>query len=143
MNYGFPTDDLAFHASDLVPLFVNNYIIQTIPMLRVLGMTLYQATSWASTLRKNIAPTFLGYFASFALTGTTNSLGNSGWPVVNATGPEFTNVIKPSKDGWNLSKDDQNSKYMCSFWNSIAQTVMTAQGGTVDSGVEVDVQEEW
>lgn len=129
MNYGFPNDDLAYHATDLVPLFANLDIRGQIFVMfwRVFKYPLKEANHWALQLRSIVIPTYLRYFSSFARYGNTDGTGNAGWPVVNGSGPLLSNVMKPSANGWNLVEDDQNSKDTCAFWQSIAQDIMKPQ----------------
>ncbi|KAK7414164.1 hypothetical protein QQX98_006950 [Neonectria punicea] len=148
MNYGFPNDDLAYHATDLVPLFANVDVPgQIVAMFwRAFKYPLLAANKWALQLRSKIIPTYLQYFSSFARYGNTNGTGNPGWPVVNGSGLLFSHVMKPSSDGWNLVEDDQNSKDACGFWHSIAQDIMHPQAHSgwkaEDVDMDTDVQEE-
>ena len=150
MNYGFPNDDLAYHATDLVPLFANVDLSargQIFAMFwKAFKYTIVEANKWALQLRSKIIPDYLQYFSSFALYGNTDGTGNSGWPVVNGSGQLFSSVMKPSSDGWNLVEDDQNSKDACAFWHSIAQDIMNPQGRpewkNEDMNMDTDVQEE-
>ncbi|KAJ3534189.1 hypothetical protein NM208_g7645 [Fusarium decemcellulare] len=150
MDYGYPNDDLAFHAADLVPLFMNNPL-QIVPMLNFTGMTRAEALKWAPAMEFQVQPRYLSYFASFALNGNTNSLGNQDWKVVGREGPKFSNVMKVNATKssrfhtdvyWNLVEDDQNSEERCSFWTGIAQSVMDLVGPDAEKEADVDVSED-
>ncbi|EEU39938.1 uncharacterized protein NECHADRAFT_79670 [Fusarium vanettenii 77-13-4] len=75
MNYGFPNDDLAYHATDLVPLFANLDIRGQIFVMfwRVFKYPLKEANHWALQLRSIVIPTYLRYFSSFARYGNTDA----------------------------------------------------------------------
>ncbi|KAH7165329.1 hypothetical protein EDB81DRAFT_754103 [Dactylonectria macrodidyma] len=135
MSYGFPNDELAYHATDLIPLFAN-YPLQIPFMLKALRWTHKQVLKWGLKLKNKVVPTFLKYFASFAVGGNPNSAGEAEWPVVNTTGPLFSNVMNPSAGVWALINDTQNAADTCSFWNDTAQAIMEAQGS---SGEKTDV----
>ncbi|KAI8677529.1 COesterase domain-containing protein [Fusarium sp. Ph1] len=148
MNYGFPNDALAYHATDLVPLFANVDIWGQIATMFVVGFnySIPAAAEWGRQLRSTVIKPYLRYFSSFARYGNTNGTGDRGWPVVNGSGQLFSNVIKPSAKGWKLVEDDQNSKDTCAFWHSIAQDIMHPQPPpgwkTEDADMDTDVQEE-
>ncbi|KAI8721396.1 COesterase domain-containing protein [Fusarium sp. LHS14.1] len=148
MNYGFPNDDMAYHATDIVPLFANLDKKGQIFIIfwRVFKYPFKKAQDWALQLRSDIIPIYRGYFSSFARYGNTNGTGDLGWPVVNGSGSLFSNVMKPSANGWNLVEDDQNSKDTCAFWNIIAQNIMKPQPPpgwkTDDADMDKDVSEE-
>ncbi|KAF4951364.1 hypothetical protein FGADI_7562 [Fusarium gaditjirri] len=148
MNYGFPNDDLAYHASDLIPLFANAKIFGQIAVMikAILKCSLWDANIWAGKLRDMVRVRYLGYFASFALHGSTDNdgKGDAGWPVVDGSGELFSNVMKPSDGGWKLGQDKQNSKEDCGFWRTIARDLQLGSVGwtTVESDLEVVVQEE-
>ncbi|KAF4466953.1 carboxylesterase family [Fusarium albosuccineum] len=150
MNYGYPNDDLAYHASDLIPLFKNSNI-QTGKMLHVLGMTHKEAAEWKRAINTKVQPRYLTYFASFALEGNTNSLGSTDWPVVGRGEPKFSNVMKMNATkpdpfltdvNWMLVDDDQNSEERCSFWTGIAQSVMDLMDPNAEKEADVDVSED-
>ncbi|KAH7466618.1 hypothetical protein FOMA001_g16031 [Fusarium oxysporum f. sp. matthiolae] len=143
MNYGFPNDSLAYHASDLIPLFANAGILGQIAIMikAILKCSLWDANIWAGKLRDTIRDRYLGYFASFALYGNTDSdgKGDTGWPVVDGSGKLFSKVMKPSQDGWNLVQDEQNSEDGCAFWRTIAQDLVPKSGNSEWNLEEVDV----
>ncbi|KAF4990586.1 hypothetical protein FGRMN_8401 [Fusarium graminum] len=147
MNYGFPNDTLALHASDLVPLFTNIDVFgETVTMIKtVLNCTESEARKLAKQLRSTVRDRYLGFFGSFALYGNTdkNGEGDKGWPVVDGSENLFSNVMKPTSEGWSLVEDDQNAKDVCAFWRGIAQnltgTPSTSRAGIED--VEWDEQE--
>lgn len=148
MNYGFPNDSLAYHATDLIALFANVDVWLQIAGMYKFGFnfTLSDATKLGLELRKTVKKPYMEYFSSFARYGNTNGTGNGGWPVVNGSGQRFSNVIKPSADGWKLVEDDQNSKDTCDFWHGIAQDIMKPKPSpgwkTEDEDMDADVQEE-
>ncbi|KAI8679046.1 COesterase domain-containing protein [Fusarium keratoplasticum] len=148
MNYGFPNDALAVHATDLVPLFANVDIWGQIAAMFVKGFnyTIPAAAEWGRQLRSTVIKPYLRYFSSFARYGNTNGTGDGGWPVVNGSGQLFSNVMKPSAKGWKLVEDGQNSKDTCAFWHSIAQDIMQPQphpGWKMENAdMDTDVQEE-
>lgn len=140
MSYGFPNHQIAYHATDLIPLFMNNDL-QLIPMLNALQWTAGQIATWSFTLANKIVPSYLKYFASFALQGNPNSAGETLWPVVNTSGPLFSNVMDPSAGVWTLINDTQNTADTCSFWNGIAQDIVDAQGNSGERN-DVHIDEE-
>ncbi|KAF5671212.1 carboxylesterase family [Fusarium heterosporum] len=147
MNYGFPDDNLALHASDLIPLFGNPSIPGEIALMiqKVLNCSDSDAVKLALQLRFTVLDKYLGYFGSFALYGNTdkNGAGDTGWPVVNGSANLFSNVIKPSSGGWSLVEDDQNAKDVCTFWRGVAQnlTSKSSTSGTDTEDVEWDEEE--
>ncbi|KAF5565588.1 cholinesterase [Fusarium napiforme] len=144
MNYGFPNDSYAFHATDLIPLFGNVDFPGQIAVMFEKGFDYpeEEAKKLAKALNSTVIKTFLEYLSSFAVYGDTNGTGNTGWPVVNRSGPLFSDVMKPNSSGWSLSNDDQNSKAACDFWRKIANDIMYPKGQIGDADVDMDVQEE-
>ncbi|KAH6949434.1 Alpha/Beta hydrolase protein [Fusarium avenaceum] len=146
MNYGFPNDSLAYHASDLIPLFADAGMRGEIAaMIRtILRCSVPEAFKWANKLRDTIRKPYLGYFASFAVYGNTDSdgKGDTEWPVVDGSGELFSQVMKPSQNGWDLVQDEQNSKKACDFWRKRAQDLMPQSGSSGWNLEEVDFDED-
>ncbi|KAF5027024.1 hypothetical protein F66182_900 [Fusarium sp. NRRL 66182] len=148
MNYGYPNDELAYHASDLIPLFKNNNV-QTMLMLKALGMTGVEAALWAPGMNNKVQERYLSYFASFALEGNTDSCGNTDWPVVGRGGDKFSNVMKVNATRsplttnvfWTLVEDEQNSQDRCVFWNRIAQGIMDQMKHTGEDTIDTETSE--
>ncbi|KAM0189080.1 hypothetical protein ACHAPQ_010189 [Fusarium lateritium] len=148
MNYAYPTDDLAFHGSDLIPLFMNNDV-QTKPMLNGVGMSsIIDRVKWAPAIDAQVQPKFLSYFSSFAVNG---SLEGTDWPIVSTGENKLANVMKvnatkpwPWKTdvSWMLVEDEQNSQDVCSFWHKIAEEIMKKMGEGSKEEDNVDVGEE-
>ncbi|KAF4343780.1 cholinesterase [Fusarium beomiforme] len=145
MNYGFPDDNLAYHATDLVPLFANVEIPGQIMTMFIVAFKypLLKARELAIQLREKIIPVYLQYLSSFAVYGNT---GDKGWPVVARSEKGFSNVMKPSSGGWNLVQDEQNTQEICNFWRDRAHDLMSqpANMGSKNEGLKWDaeVQEE-
>lgn len=144
MNYGFPNDSYAFHATDLIPLFGNVQFPGQIAVMFERGFHYpkEEAKGLAKALNSTVIKTFLEYLSSFAVYGITNGTGNTGWPVVNRSGPLFSNVMKPNSSGWSLVNDEQNSKATCDFWRKIANDIMDRKEQIGDADGGTDVQEE-
>lgn len=152
MNYAYPTDDLAFHGSDLIPLFMNNDV-QTKPMLKGVGMSsTLDRLKWAPAIDDQVQPKFLSYFSSFAING---SLEGTNWPIVSTGENKLSNVMKvnatkpwPWKTDvtWQLVEDEQNSQDVCSFWHKIAEQIIKKMEGSEEEedniAVGEDVQED-
>ncbi|UPK90245.1 hypothetical protein LCI18_001180 [Fusarium solani-melongenae] len=71
MNYGFPNDKLAYHATDLIPLFANVDIWEQIAAMFVNGfnLTILEAAELGLQLRSTVIKRC---FSSFARYGNTN-----------------------------------------------------------------------
>jgi carboxylesterase type B len=144
MNYAYPTDDLAFHGSDLIPLFMNNDV-QTRPMLNGVGMSsILDRVKWAPAIDSQVQPKFLSYFSSFAVNG---SLEGTDWPIVSTGENKLSNVMKvnatnpwpwKTKVFWMLVEDEQNSQDVCSFWHKIAENIMEKMKEGSEEEVNVD-----
>ncbi|KAF5626998.1 carboxylesterase family [Fusarium sp. NRRL 52700] len=147
MNYGFPNDSHAFHATDLIPLFGNvNFPRQIATMFeKGFDYSKDEAKKLASSLNTTVIKPYLQYLSSFAVYGNTNAngTGDTGWPVVDRSGPLFSNVMRPNASTWSLVTDDQNSKDTCDFWRQkIAAAIMPPNEQIVDANWDTDVQEE-
>ncbi|KAI0376037.1 carboxylesterase family protein [Hypomontagnella monticulosa] len=140
MKYEFPQAEYAFHAVDLIPLFINNPQ-EAIWLLESVGVNSSNATDYAKGLDYNQIPhIYQNYFASFALSGDPNK-GRPNppkqWTVVNGSGNNFSDVMgvkfnKFPSHAFYLTVDDQNNKTTCSFWTEIAKEI-TASYMTTDS----------
>ncbi|KAI1806534.1 alpha/beta-hydrolase [Daldinia bambusicola] len=126
MKYSFPTSSLAFHASDLYPLFTESAEEVIAALSDSIGEG--NATLYAKLLYGlEIPQVYKNYFASFALTGDPNEgllSPNKQWLVADGSSELLSNVMEVSFDifgAFSLATDDQNSKSSCSFWTEIAK----------------------
>ncbi|KAF6802845.1 carboxylesterase family protein [Colletotrichum sojae] len=142
MEYAFPSDSLAYHASDLVPLFANN-VDQVLGLLSKVMRSKILAKLYAKVLEGLVATKYKAYFASFALTGDPNAMDQNPrlfWPVADGGKDELSDVLRVSRPGlirpaFRLTSDDQNTIKTCEFWNGIARQIMELGGGGSDDGV--------
>ncbi|ODA77263.1 hypothetical protein RJ55_06890 [Drechmeria coniospora] len=130
MHYGFPLDKYAYHASDLIPLFMNNRT-EAEQLLIKSGLNETIAGLYAGSLNDKVKQYYQNYFASFALSGNPNRLLPSPprqWPIANGARDQLSDVMHV---GWAFSKehvfqldeDEQNSSSACSFWTEIAKDI--------------------
>ncbi|KAI1101215.1 carboxylesterase family protein [Jackrogersella minutella] len=130
MEYGFPWNAAGYHATDLIPLFVNN-VDETIDLLKNL-LDECAAKFYAGLLWGRVVGIYQSYFASFALTG--NPRGRQPppslptWVAADGQLDKLSNVMKVSGIDFhafaNVS-DNQNTNYTCSFWESIAEEIIS------------------
>ncbi|KAI1497689.1 Alpha/Beta hydrolase protein [Biscogniauxia marginata] len=129
MEHAFPYVRIAFHARDLVTLFINNkseakklFINAKVPLVSGL------LAGWL--VDDGISSTYQNYFASFALSGNPNErVPRSApfWPHANGSGDQLSNVMQvrhSDKDPFVCITDDQNSNDTCSFWTDLAASIM-------------------
>ncbi|KAF9874688.1 acetylcholinesterase [Colletotrichum karsti] len=140
MEYAYPLRILAYHASDLIPLFSNN-VQQVLDLLSKVLKSKILAKLYAKVLEGLVATRYKAYFASFALSGDPNNLEDTArlfWPIADGNQDELTDVLQVRAPGllhsaFRLTSDDQNSRKRCEFWNNIAKEVMgTEEGGVYD-----------
>ncbi|OHF03193.1 hypothetical protein CORC01_01577 [Colletotrichum orchidophilum] len=153
LRYGFPTAYYARHASDLVPLFSNDFI-EAKAILEKNSVSTVEAWGYALLRTKSdLAEAYQRYFASFALSGgNPNTLSMSKvwgwepptWTVADGNGDELSNVLSVGppdlvSSALALDADDQNTKSACGFWTEIAKEVVAAQevAEVVWNGVKV------
>ncbi|KAM0343766.1 hypothetical protein ACHAPU_008193 [Fusarium lateritium] len=149
MNYAYPTDDLAYHGSDLIPLFMNSDV-QTKPLLKGVGMSSYlDRVKWAPGIDNKVQPEFLRYLSSFAVNG---SLEGTGWPVAVTGENKLSNVMKVNATKpwpwqtdvhWTLVEDEQNSRDTCSFWHEIAEGIMEKMKKGSEEDIDVDLNQDF
>ncbi|KAI5919522.1 carboxylesterase family protein [Camillea tinctor] len=128
MQYEFPIATLAYHASDLIPLFTNNKR-EVIELVGDLG------DIYAWLLGDEIPWGYKRYFASFALSGDPNTGIEPPilqWPVADGSSDRLSNVMDVSwgfslVDKFRLVKDNENKKSTCSFWTDIAKNITLLQ----------------
>lgn len=141
MEYAFPGDTLAYHASDLIPLFANN-VDQVLGLLAKVMRSKILAKLYAKVLEGLVATRYKAYFASFALTGDPNAMQEHSrlfWPVADGGKDELTDVLRVSRPGlirpaFRLTSDDQNTIKTCKFWNGVARRIVELQGDGSDDG---------
>jgi carboxylesterase type B len=128
MQYAFPFPNLAVHASDLIPLFMNNQD-EAVKLLELSGITGFLAQVYASMIIQ-VSSRYQNYLASFALTGDPNALPwipSFDWPVADGSGDKLSNVLTVraalGQSPFVLDSDDQNSKSKCGFWTDIAESI--------------------
>ncbi|KAI1463154.1 alpha/beta-hydrolase [Daldinia caldariorum] len=141
MRYSFPQSSVAFHASDLYPLFTKNAEEVIAALNGSIGEE--NATLYANLLYGlKIPEAYKNYFASFALTGDPNegllSPPYEQWPVANGSSELLSNVMKVSLI-FSLTTDDQNSKSNCSFWTEIAKELSGGLEGHGGMAVQTQV----
>ncbi|KAL0930590.1 carboxylesterase family protein [Colletotrichum truncatum] len=143
MEYAYPLRILAYHASDLIPLFSNN-IQQVLDLLSKILKNSFFAKVYAKVLEGLIASRYKAYFASFALTGDPNNLRSTArvfWPVADGSQDQLSDVMEVRSPGlihsaFHLTSDDQNSRMKCQFWNGIAQQIIASNEDKVENGDE-------
>ncbi|OTA77502.1 hypothetical protein M434DRAFT_38634 [Hypoxylon sp. CO27-5] len=142
MEYAFPTDSYAYHASDLVPLFTNDFG-ETRDLLYNQGVGYGWAVAYAALLGKEVRSSYQNYFASFALAGDPSTLEPVPpvpWEVANGHQDELSGVMKVFatwkfwKPAFGHIEDNQNSRSTCSFWTCIANEIMSAQNVSTGEG---------
>jgi carboxylesterase type B len=143
MEYAFPSADLAYHASDLIPLFMNNKS-EARALLELLGASKLEAFWYAESL-SILVPRYQNYLASFALGGDPNALSFtpfSEWPIADGSDDKLSNVMKVGlplygQSAFKLGSDNQNTKSKCNFWVDIAKSIVdedaTGEFDTTDS----------
>ncbi|ETS78420.1 hypothetical protein PFICI_10482 [Pestalotiopsis fici W106-1] len=139
MSYGFPFSRYARHASDLVPLFVNNQSEAVELLKKVASLSDCLAEEYANSLvNTNVSKAYQTYFASFALSsGDPNTLPqpqlpNSPapkWTVANGSLDSLTNVLNVqipfTQPAFVVDRPDyQNTKSACVFWTNLAQEIV-------------------
>lgn len=142
MEYAFPLPGYAYHASDLIPLFMNNRH-EAEALLRKSGLDETLAGIYAGSLEDKVIQAFQEYFASFSIAGNPNNLTASApfeWPVANGDGDQLSDVMRVK---WDISKDkifelitdNQNAKSTCSFWKGIAKGIVTSGQASSEDGI--------
>lgn len=132
MRYEFPFAEYAFHATDLLPLYMNNEQ-EVADILEKLGE---RGKLYAQMLDDKIPNTYKKYFASFALSGDPNeglSAPELPWPVADGSTDALSDVMNVNWGLFGLLKefrlveDNQNKKSACSFWTEIAENITFPQ----------------
>ncbi|KAH9231140.1 hypothetical protein K456DRAFT_1841511 [Colletotrichum gloeosporioides 23] len=138
MEYAYPFRVLAYHASDLIPLFSNN-IQQVVGLLSKVLRSRLLAQIYAKVLEGLVATRYKAYLASFAMNGDPNNLPRITrlyWPVADGNHNRLRSVLQVRAPGFlhsafRLTSDDQNSRNRCEFWNDIAQQIVGLKDGKV------------
>ncbi|KAI5460510.1 carboxylesterase family protein [Mariannaea sp. PMI_226] len=134
MEYSFPTEGFAYHATDLIALFANSRDEVKTMLAKTLGNV--TAGIYADVLNFNVRKNYQQYFASFAISGNPNTLQPTlprHWSI--ATGGEvLSNVMKVTGVFSNETRDDQNTKTSCDFWIGIAKEILDSS--KTESGEE-------
>ncbi|KAI0601467.1 carboxylesterase family protein [Biscogniauxia sp. FL1348] len=137
MQYTFTSIKTAFHAVDLLPLFMNNQqeVVDILESTRNISNGV--AEIYAGYLDKHISKIYQSYFASLALSGDPNKFAASKsplWLPADRSADQLSHVMSvrsplfplPSINFKNIT-DDQNSNSTCSFWTEIAKNITSAQ----------------
>jgi len=130
MQYNFPVEVEAFHATDLIPLYMNNFsdaynmISTNIPPTTTLAPRAISLL--ASGISQRVMPTYQAYMGSFAVNGDPNPgrlPAAPSWSLpVSAT--TLGNVMDVSEAfGWRLTTDSQTAEDRCAFWQQMATMV--------------------
>lgn len=125
LRYSFYEDELAVHASDLIPTFMNSEK-DAYNMLVANGVASWKATLYATLLDGGLSRWYQDYLSSFGVYGNPNtgkSIFADTWPLATQ-GEEVSNVMEVyGKDSSRLISDDQNTKTICDFWTGIAKKI--------------------
>ncbi|KAI1473461.1 alpha/beta-hydrolase [Daldinia eschscholtzii] len=135
MEYSFPFEFLAFHASDLYPLFTNS----AEELITILESSIGNdnATIYANLLYGlKIPDIYKNYFASFAITGNPNEglqPPDKWWVVADGSDDLLSNVMYVTADlifgnSFRNGTDHQNSKSSCLFWAELANELSGGPG---------------
>lgn len=140
MQYDYPLPLFAPHASDLIPLFMNNVqdaldLLDKVP--NVPGWTKKDLADW---LDSKVMSPYQTYLSSFAISGKpTAPAPYPNWDVAVPDSNGFLTKVMTveGKDGvFFLSKDNLNGEDICKFWLGIAQAIVAGQP-TQDGGLHV------
>jgi carboxylesterase type B len=136
LSYSFPLPKLAYHASDLIPLFMNDRD-EAERLLRKVGLSKFQAMFYVTSLDQIVSPIYQNYLASFAVSSNPNSnvgglpslLDLTDWPVAEGDGNELSKVLQVrfsfGQEPFVLFSDGQNTKATCDFWTDIAKGIVS------------------
>ena len=117
-----------WHATDLIPLFLNSYVdidalndTLAVPILPIIG-SFFEA--------------YQSYFTSHARTGDPNSYAKLinippaiPWSKVTSTSSEYyTDVLDAGDLGFSYTTDEQNAKSAADFWMQVQAAVTNAGG---------------
>ncbi|KAI0138062.1 carboxylesterase family protein [Hypoxylon sp. NC0597] len=142
MEYAFPFDSYAYHATDLIPLFTNNFR-ETRDLLYNQDVGYGWAVIYALALGYEVRSSYQNYFASFALAGdpeTLEPVPPVAWPVANGHQDQLSGVMKVFfnwkfwRRAFGVIEDNQNTRTACSFWTCIANEIMLARNVTFGEG---------
>ncbi len=135
MQYSFPTENYATHATDLLPLFMNNW--EDAYQIIITGDPDFNKTYaklLAKDLQSYIETPYQAYLGAFAVSGNPNS-GTATrpltWPIATPgdDGDELKNVVRVqqgilARSSFVLAPDPQNTKSICTFWTTIANQLI-------------------
>lgn len=149
LSYGFPVQVYAYHASDLIPLFMNSPA-EAEALLMKLNVSHSLAKVYSEALNQTISPIYQNYLASFAVFRDPNAnvgglsppSGLTTWPIADGSGNALSSVLQVraafGEDPYVLISDYQNTKDTCDFWTAIARDIVSAApevGGNWNSHV--------
>lgn len=137
LSYSFPVEAYAYHASDLIPLFMNGPD-EAEALLIKLNVSRWEAKVYAAALNQTISPVYQNYLASFAVSHDPNAnvgrisppSGLTTWPFADGSGNALSNVLQVraafGQDPFVLISDPQNTQDTCDFWTAIAKDIVSA-----------------
>lgn len=138
MEYAFPFDSFAVHATDLIPMFVNSFDEAFELLLKLLpGVHRSLLRDYAKKLVDYVQIPYQSYFASFAVHGDPNKHSEKGVPYWGKArqGEKISDVLRVGslKDHifTNIS-DVQNTKQACNFWLEVANNLVESTRGFSD-----------
>ncbi|KAK4146593.1 carboxylesterase family protein [Dichotomopilus funicola] len=136
ISYGFPTSGYAYHAADLIPLFMNN-ADEAKALLIKIGISSFFAGLYAASLNQTVAPVYQNCLASFAATGDPNANlggldpppGVASWSTADGSTDALSGVLQvraaAGQEPYVLISDSQNTKNTCAFWTGIAKDIVS------------------
>ncbi|KJR86857.1 uncharacterized protein SPSK_01554 [Sporothrix schenckii 1099-18] len=148
MQYAFPTEVEAVHASDLLPAFMNG-IQDAVDIILNADPDFGEAKAYAlaTDLDESIKYVYQAYFGAFAASGNPNSGPPTrpfDWPVASP-GESLSNVLRVQQyfpifqRAFVLTTDKQNNATVCGFWTNIAYQIVNAKSAD-DSTTHVHQQ---
>ncbi|EEU44553.1 uncharacterized protein NECHADRAFT_85213 [Fusarium vanettenii 77-13-4] len=147
IQYGFPSPELANHASDLLPLFANSYDEVVQMLAPSLGELKAIAYAWL-LVDTNLSTAYQTYFASFAASGDPNGLSlplvagqqPPEWPIADGSDDKLAKVLTVqapiNQEALVLASDEQNGRERCDFWTTLAKEIVEAQGLNQDAATD-------
>ncbi|KAK0704475.1 Alpha/Beta hydrolase protein [Lasiosphaeris hirsuta] len=149
MSYLHPYAIDAFHALDLIPLYMNSFS-DAYNMIHTHATTLNSSvvSLLASAISSNVMPTYQAYMGSFAVHGDPNAEKLSeapSWSAATTAAPTVTPVMEVANmilsKGWHLDSDDQNTEGNCGFWLSVASVVVGSMPTSAAAAARVEGEE--
>lgn len=136
ISYAYPWRAYAYHAADLVPLFMNS-AEEAKELLIKLQLPEFLASVYSAMLNQTVAPVYQNYLASFAATGDPNANvggldpppGVASWPTADGSADALSGVLQvraaAGQEPYLLISDDQNTRDTCAFWTGIAKNIVS------------------